>query len=89
MGSKRYYFSHKNSLSTYIGAFVELTVSKILSNVFFITISPGIKPGYIVFPSHKNNVYIFSKAYCYLYGKRKFLAVRQGGRLDDQSRVPS
>ncbi len=38
--------------------------------------SPGVVPGYIVFPSHKNNVYIFSKVYCYLCGKRKFLAVR-------------
>ncbi len=40
-------------------------------------VSPGIEPGYIVFPSHKNNVYMFSKMYCYLCGKRKFLAVRR------------
>jgi hypothetical protein len=42
---------------------------------------PGIEPGYIVFPSHKNNVYMFSKAYCYLCGKRKFLAVRRVGLM--------
>jgi hypothetical protein len=23
-----------------------------------VTVSPGIEPGYIVFPSHKNNVYV-------------------------------
>jgi hypothetical protein len=45
------------------------------------SVSPGIEPGYIVFPSHKNNVYMFSKAYCYLCGKRKFLAVRRVGLM--------
>jgi hypothetical protein len=37
-----------------------------------ITVSPGIEPGYIVFPSHKNNVYMFSKVYCYFIGKENF-----------------
>ncbi len=45
------------------------------------TVSPGIEPGYIVFPSHKNNVFILSKVYCYLYGKRKFAAVRRVGLM--------
>jgi hypothetical protein len=44
-------------------------------------VSPGIEPGYIVFPSHKNNAYNLVKAYCYLCGKRKFLAVRQVGLM--------
>jgi hypothetical protein len=42
-----------------------------------LTVSPGIEPGHIVFPSHKNNVYNLVKAYCYLCGKRKFPAVRR------------
>jgi hypothetical protein len=46
-----------------------------------ITVSPGVEPGYIVFPSHKNNVYMISKAYCYLYGKRKFLTVSLVGLM--------
>jgi hypothetical protein len=53
----------------------------LLDNVCDIIVSPGIEPGYIVFPSHKNNVYMFSKVYCYLSGKRKFLAVRRVGLM--------
>jgi hypothetical protein len=34
----------------------------------WVFVSPGIEPGYIVFPSHKT-MYIFNKAYCYLCGK--------------------
>ncbi len=45
------------------------------------TVSSGIEPGHIVFPSHKNNVHIFSKAYCYLYGEKKFVAVRWVGLM--------
>jgi hypothetical protein len=32
-------------------------------------------------PHHKNNVYMFSKVYCYLCGKEKFLAVRRVGLM--------
>ncbi len=35
-------------------------------------VSQGIEPGYIVFPSHKNNVYNLVKVYCYLCGKENF-----------------
>jgi hypothetical protein len=46
-----------------------------------ICVSPGIEPCYIVFPSHKNNAYMFRKVYCYLCEKRKFVAVRRVGLM--------
>jgi hypothetical protein len=44
--------------------------------------------GYIVFPSHKNNVYMFSKVYCYFMWEKK-ISSSAPGQLDDPSRVPS
>ncbi len=48
---------------------------------FSVSVSPDIVSGYMVFPSHKNNVYMFGKVYFYLCGKRKFLAVRRVGLM--------
>jgi hypothetical protein len=44
-------------------------------------VSPGTASGYIVFPSRKNSVFIFSKVYCYLRRKKKFVAVRRVGLM--------
>jgi hypothetical protein len=50
-------------------------------------VSPGIEPGYIVLPGHKNNVYNLVKAYCYYVGKK--ISRFAPGQLDDPSQVSS
>jgi hypothetical protein len=42
---------------------------------------PVVVSAIIVFPSHKNNVYMSSKVYCYFVWERKFLAVRRVGLM--------
>jgi hypothetical protein len=42
-----------------------------------ISVSPGIEPGYIVFPSHKNNVQVLLGVLLPCEKEKKFLAVRR------------
>ncbi len=44
-------------------------------------VSPVVVSAILVFPSHKNNVYMLSKVYCYFVWERKFLAVRRVGLM--------
>ncbi len=44
-------------------------------------VSPVAVSAIFVFPSHKNNVYMLSKVYCYFVWERKFLAVRRVGLM--------
>ncbi len=56
-------------------------IFNVLSSQFFllfdVSVSPVVVSAIFVFPSHKNNVYMFSKVYCYFVWERKFLAVRR------------
>jgi hypothetical protein len=42
-----------------------------------ISVSPGIEPGYVVFPSHKNNVQFIVGRTATMWKNLKFLAVRR------------
>jgi hypothetical protein len=53
-----------------------------------VTVSPGIEPGYIVFPSHKKQCIYLVRRTAIWWNMRTFLAVRRVW-LDDPSRVPS
>jgi hypothetical protein len=46
-----------------------------------VPVSPAVVLAIFVFPSHKNNVYMLSKVYCYFVYERKFLAVRRVGLM--------
>ncbi len=47
----------------------------------WVSVSPVVVSAIFVFPSHKKNVYMFSKLYCYFVWERKFLAVCRVGLM--------
>jgi hypothetical protein len=62
-------FFRFNVLSSQCFLLLDVSVSVVVVSVIF------------VFPSHKNNVYLFCKVYCYFVWERKFLAVRRVGLM--------
>jgi hypothetical protein len=56
-------------------------VKEDLYSDYIVCVSPVVVSAIFVFPSHKNNAYMLSKAYCYFVWKRKLLAVRRVGLM--------
>jgi hypothetical protein len=65
------------SRSAIIMQCVRKQLAKTVTASYLGTVSPGIEPGYIVFPSHKNNVQLLLGVLLPCEKENKFLAVRR------------
>jgi hypothetical protein len=58
-----------------------ILLGKLNWGLLWLSVSPVVVSALFVFPSHKNNVYMLSKVYCYFVWERKFLAVPRVGLM--------